>query len=77
MAKWGTKNPPVKKGLYLVTLTTSIGGNQVRLADRTEYPKGNWYWYIFPDGQTTKTDVIAWQKCPKPYEDRLKEGKEE
>jgi hypothetical protein len=19
------------------------------------------------DGQTTKTDVIAWQKCPKPH----------
>ena len=39
MAKWGTKNPPQKKGRYLVTIETSFG-RQVRQADRFEYPKG-------------------------------------
>lgn len=40
MAKWGTKNPPQKKGRYLVTIETSFG-RQVRQADRCEYPKLN------------------------------------
>lgn len=39
MAKWGTKNPPKKKGRYLVTIDTPFG-RQVRQADRCEYPKG-------------------------------------
>jgi len=66
MAKWGTKNPPTKTGRYLVTLKTS-SGLQVRQADRTEYPKGNWYWYVLPSGETETKNVIAWQKCPEPY----------
>lgn len=65
MAKWGIKNPPKKKGRYLVTLKTSFG-NQVHQADRYEYPKGNWYWHLLPSGRAT-SEVIAWQKCPKPY----------
>lgn len=64
MAKWGTKNPPQKKGRYLVTIETSFG-RQVRQADRYEYPKGNWIWNVLPRGSTV--DVIAWQKCPEPY----------
>jgi hypothetical protein len=64
MAKWGTKNPPQKKGRYLVTIETSFG-RQVRQADRYEYPKENWIWNVLPSGSTV--DVIAWQKCPEPY----------
>lgn len=64
MAKWGTKNPPQKKGRYLVTIETSFG-RQVRQADRYEYPKGNWIWNVLPRGSTV--DVIAWQKYPEPY----------
>ena len=64
MAKWGTKNPPQKRGRYLVTIETSFG-RQVRQADRCEYPKGNWTWSVLPDG--SHANVIAWQKCPEPY----------
>ena len=64
MAKWGTKNPPQKKGRYLVTIEASFG-RQVRQADRYEYPKGNWIWDVLPSGSTV--DVVAWQKCPEPY----------
>ena len=67
MAKWGTKNPPRKKGRYLVTLVTSFG-RQVRQADRYEYPQGNWIWVLLPSGTACDKDVIAWQKCPEPYE---------
>lgn len=65
MAKWATKNPPTKSGRYLVTIETSYG-KQVRQADRVEYPKGNWYWSIFPSCDVT-SKVVAWQKCPAPY----------
>lgn len=64
MAKWGTKNPPQKKGRYLVTIETSFG-RQVRQADRCEYSKGNWTWSVLPDG--SHANVIAWQKCPESY----------
>lgn len=64
MAKWETKNPPKKKGRYLVTIDTPFG-RQVWQADRCEYPKGNWTWSVLPSGATE--DVIAWQKCPDPY----------
>ena len=64
MAKWKTKNPPKKKGRYLVTIDTPFG-RQVWQADRCEYPKGNWTWSVLPSGATE--DVIAWQKCPDPY----------
>lgn len=66
MAKWGTKNPPEKAGRYLITLQTSFG-RQVRQADRTEHPKGNWSWSLLPHGHAYDKDVIAWQKEPKPY----------
>jgi hypothetical protein len=67
MSKWATKNPPTKNGRYLVTLKTSFG-NQVRQADRVEYPKGNWYWSILPScSSASNKEVIAWQKCPEPY----------
>ena len=66
MAKWGTKNPPNKKGMYLVTINTSFG-RQVRQADRNEYPTGNWTWYVLPNGGNA--EVIAWQKCPDPYKE--------
>lgn len=64
MAKWGIKNPPKKKGRYLVTIDTPFG-RQVRQADRLEYPKGNWIWRVLPSGAIE--DAIAWQKCPEPY----------
>ena len=66
MARWGTKIPPNKEGRYLVTVKTQFGSRQVRQADRREYPKGNWTWYILPSGGST-SDVVAWQKCPEPY----------
>lgn len=31
MAKWGTKNPPQKKGRYLVTIETSFGRQVLEL----------------------------------------------
>jgi len=65
MAQWGTKNPPKRRGRYLITLETSFG-RQVRQADRVEYPKGNWRWSILPSGTATN-EVVAWQKCPEPY----------
>ena len=64
MAKWATKNPPKKKGIYLVTIDTPFG-RQVRQANRLEYTKGNWIWKVLPSGAIE--DVIAWQKCPEPY----------
>jgi len=64
MAKWGISNPPKKNGRYLVTIETPFG-RQVRQADRTEYPNGNWIWSILPDHSNEK--VLAWQKCPEPY----------
>ena len=67
MAKWCTKNPPRKKGRYLVTLVTSFG-RQVRQADRCECPQGNWIWGLLPSGTACDKDVIAWQECPEPYE---------
>ena len=66
MAKWGTKNPPKKKGRYLVTINTSFG-RQVRQADRREYPPGNWAWSVLPGNGYE--EVIAWQKCPDPYKE--------
>jgi hypothetical protein len=65
MAKWATKNPPQKVGKYLVTIKTAFGV-QVRQAERSEYPKGCWRWYILPSGSVCY-DVIAWQKQPDPY----------
>jgi len=64
---WGTKNPPKRKGRYLVTVKTQFG-NQVRQADRSEYPKDNWSWYLLPSGNTS-SEIIAWQKCPEPYKE--------
>lgn len=64
MATWCIKNPPQKRGRYLVTIEF-MGSRQVMQADRTEYPKGNWYWYILPSG--SRDNIIAWQKCPEPY----------
>lgn len=68
MSQWGTKNVPKKKGRYLITLKSSSFNAQVRLADRIEYPIGNWYWSVLPDcfGEIDE-NVIAWMKCPKPY----------
>lgn len=66
MARWGIKDPPKRKGRYLVTLETSFG-RQVRQADRYEYPKGNWIWGLLPSGTASNEEVIAWQKCPEPY----------
>jgi len=66
MAKWATNNPPTNRNRYLVTLKTSFG-NQVRQADRVEYPRGNWYWSLLPSGNASDNEVIAWQKCPEPY----------
>jgi hypothetical protein len=65
MSKWGTVNPPTKEGRYLVTIQSSFG-RQVRQADRVEYPKGNWHWSVLPEGSSS--NVVAWQKCPKPYD---------
>lgn len=66
MAKWGAGNPPKESGRYLVTYKFG-NSRQVRQADRVEYPQGNWYWNLLPSGTAT-SEVVAWQKCPKPYE---------
>ena len=65
MARWGTKHLPNKKGRYLVTIKTSFG-NQVRQADRYQTHIGTWAWSVLPGGGQS-SDVIAWQKCPEPY----------
>lgn len=64
MAKWATNNPPKKRGRYLITIN-----GVVRQADRSEYPKGNWYWSILPSGSVCDNDVVAWQKYPEPYKE--------
>ena len=64
--KWGTVNVPKKEGMYLITLKTSFG-EQVRQANRVEYPKGNWHWSVLPSGSAHDNEVTAWMKCPKPY----------
>jgi len=69
MAKWATKNPPKQRGRYLITLQTGHFGRQVRQADRSEYPKGNWHWTLLPSGRAYDNEVVAWQKCPEPYMD--------
>lgn len=66
MAKWATKNPPNKKGRYLVTVQSGYG-SVVMQADRTEYPKGNFTWYILPSGGSS--GIVAWQKCPEAYKE--------
>jgi hypothetical protein len=66
MKMWGTKLPKKAGGRYIVTLKCSFG-LQVRQADYTEYPKGNYYWSVLPDYSTHHDDVIAWMKEPKPY----------
>ena len=66
MAKWATGTPPQKSGRYLITLVTPFG-RQVRQADRNEYPKGHWSWILLPSGSPSDKDVVAWQKCPEPY----------
>lgn len=68
MAVWGTKNPPKKEGMYLVTVKTPWG-TQVRQATRDEYPKNNWRWCVLPSGGGG-SDVIAWKKCPEPYKEK-------
>ena len=65
MSKWGTINEPKVTGRYLVTIETEFG-RQVRQADRFLRHSGGWSWYILPNGDNSK--VVAWQKCPKPYE---------
>ncbi len=54
-----------KRGRYLVTIETSLG-RQVRQADIVEFLKSKWGWKILPGGGNSK--VIAWQKCPEPYQ---------
>jgi len=66
---WSTKNPPKKSGRYLITLKTSLG-NQVRSADRNEYPAGYWTWSLLPHGSATDSDVLAWMKEPAPYSEK-------
>lgn len=66
MAKWSTKNPPQKYGRYLVTHVDYFG-RCVRQADRVEYPKGNWHWSLLPSGTASDKEIVAWQKCPEPY----------
>ena len=66
MTKWATKNPPRKKGCYLVTIKDDFG-TVVRQADRIEYPKGNWLWHIQLNGEIATAKAVAWRKCPEPY----------
>lgn len=73
MAKWATGTPTQKPGRYLVTYQAGMFGRQVRQADRTEYPKGNWHWVLLPGSNSvSERDIIAWQKCPEPYTGDLK-----
>lgn len=68
MAKWATKNPPKKKGRYLITVRTNRFIDPcVMIADRVEYPSGHWYWSAPPIGTYYDSNVTAWQKCPEPY----------
>lgn len=60
MAKWGTVNPPKQRGRYLISC-----GDTVYIADRTEYPKGNWYWDTLLMGNKYDDEVQGWQKLPK------------
>ena len=68
MGKWSTNKPPNKRGRYLVTVDTGYG-RMVMQADRNEYPKDNFYWYILPSGGSN--GVIAWQKCPEAYKGEI------
>lgn len=66
MSEWEINNYPKEKGRYLITLQTTFG-RQVRQADRFEYPEDNWLWSILPSGTASDKEVVAWQKCPEPY----------
>lgn len=69
----GDRSTPQKSGRYLVTYQAGPFGRQVRQADRTEYPKGNWHWVLLPGcNSVLERDIIAWQKCPEPYTGDLK-----
>lgn len=69
MAKWAIKNPPEKKGRYLVTVKNGFGYT-VRQADRYQNPCGDWLWCLLPEYNIC-SDVIAWQKQPKPYDEEV------
>lgn len=68
MAKWSTKNPPNKCGKYLVTVK-GLTNNYVMVAERSEYPRGNYYWTT-ESGSSINSIVIAYQKCPEPYKEQ-------
>ena len=71
MERWQTGEPPKETGEYRVIHQMYWFGRQVRQADRVENPKGHWYWLLHSSGDdriVNDKDIIAWQKCPEPYQ---------
>ena len=68
--KWSTIKEPTQEGRYIVTIKTSFG-NQIRIARRCKTHIGNWRWNIL-GSVGYSSDVIAWIKCPKPYQENQK-----
>ena len=65
--KWSTIKEPTQDGRYFVTIKTSFG-NQIRIAQRCKTHIGNWRWNLL-GSVGYSSDVIAWIKCPKPYQE--------
>ncbi len=64
---WGTKEPPKKMGRYLIS-----SNGTVYIAERTEYPKGNWFWDTLLMGHKYDNEVQGWQKLPSPIKEEKK-----
>jgi hypothetical protein len=65
--KWATTKEPTKEGRYFVTIKSSFG-NQIRIADRCKTHIGTWAWHLLGNVGYSG-EVVAWIKCPKPYEE--------
>ena len=59
---WNKNTEPKSTGWYLCTVAVS-GGRYVMPIERSEYPKGNFYW-----GYNAYGKIVACVKFPKPYE---------
>lgn len=69
MAKWATGEPPKEVGEYLVTYVYGLHQDRkVTMADRVVTREGFWYWSFIEGGCATDDRIIAWQKCPEPYQ---------
>lgn len=71
MARWETGEPPKDdKGKYLITYIDGCRRRCVHIARRIAIKeKGDYKWYWAPMfGGILDDEVIAWQKCPEPYQ---------